>query len=124
MKKALNYLTNIFNTFKISPNLITCCCCGLCLCVFVYFNSAFFGDYVTDKFILLKKAFYIFQFSFFREMDLNDNDWPPFLQQVLSLLFGYLCQCDQIKIAKCLKKLPKNDITRKMLDFDTFTKIA
>ena len=29
-------------------------------------------------------------------------------------------QCDQNKIAK----LPKNDFTRKMLDFDTFTKIA
>ena len=33
-------------------------------------------------------------------------------------------QCDQIKIAKCLLKLPKNDLTRKMIDFDTFTKIA
>ena len=33
-------------------------------------------------------------------------------------------QCDQIKIAKCLKKLPKNDFTRNIKDFDTFTKIA
>ena len=33
-------------------------------------------------------------------------------------------QCDQKKIAKCLQKLPKNDFTRKMKDFDTFTKIA
>ena len=33
-------------------------------------------------------------------------------------------QCDQKKIAKCLLKLPKNDITRKMIDFDTFPKIA
>ena len=33
-------------------------------------------------------------------------------------------QCDQIKIAKCLQKLPKNDFTRKMNDFDSFTKIA
>ena len=33
-------------------------------------------------------------------------------------------QCDQKKIAKCLKKLPKNDFTRKMKDFDNFTKIA
>ena len=33
-------------------------------------------------------------------------------------------QCDQIKIAKCLLKLPKNDFTRKMNYFDTFTKIA
>ena len=31
-------------------------------------------------------------------------------------------QCDQIKIAKCLYKLPKNDFTRKMNDFATFTK--
>ena len=28
------------------------------------------------------------------------------------------------KIAKCLQKLPKNDFTRKMIDFDPFTKIA
>ena len=33
-------------------------------------------------------------------------------------------QCDQIKIAKCLLKLPKNGFTRKTNDFDTFTKIA
>ena len=33
-------------------------------------------------------------------------------------------QCDQKKIAKSLQKLPKNDFTRKMIDFDTFTKIA
>ena len=28
------------------------------------------------------------------------------------------------KIAKCLQKVPKNDFTRKRIDFDTFTKIA
>ena len=33
-------------------------------------------------------------------------------------------QCDQKKIAKSLEKLPKNDFTRKIKDFDTFTKIA
>ena len=33
-------------------------------------------------------------------------------------------QCDQIKIAKFLYKLSKNDFTRKRIDFDTFTKIA
>ena len=33
-------------------------------------------------------------------------------------------QCGQKKIAKCLKKLPKNDFTTKMIDFDTPTKIA
>ena len=37
--------------------------------------------------------------------------------------FGYH-QYDQKKIAKCLKKLPKNDFTRKITDFDTSTKIA
>ena len=31
-------------------------------------------------------------------------------------------QCDQKKIAKFLLNLPKNDFTRKMRDFDTFTK--
>ena len=31
-------------------------------------------------------------------------------------------QCDQIKIAKCLLKLPKYDFNRKMNGFDTFTK--
>ena len=33
-------------------------------------------------------------------------------------------QCDQKKIAKCLLKLPKHDFSRKMIDFDTFTKIT
>ena len=32
-------------------------------------------------------------------------------------------QCDQKKIAKFLQNLPKNNFTRKMIDFDTFTKI-
>ena len=32
-------------------------------------------------------------------------------------------QCDQKKIAKYLKKLPKNDFTRKMIDFNFFTKL-
>ena len=36
----------------------------------------------------------------------------------------YHHQCDQKKIAKCLSKLPKNDFTRKMIDFDAFTKNA
>ena len=33
-------------------------------------------------------------------------------------------QCDQKKIAKCLLKLPKNEFTREIIDFDTFTKIV
>ena len=33
-------------------------------------------------------------------------------------------QCDQKKIAQCLLKLPKNDFTRKIIDLDTYTKIA
>ena len=33
-------------------------------------------------------------------------------------------QCVQKKIAKFLLKLPKNDFTRKMIDFDTSTKFA
>ena len=33
-------------------------------------------------------------------------------------------QCDQLKVAKCLQKLPKNDFTRKLIDFSNFTKIA
>ena len=32
-------------------------------------------------------------------------------------------QCDQKKIANCLYKLPENDFTRKMIDFDNFTKM-
>ena len=31
---------------------------------------------------------------------------------------------DQIKIAKCLQQLPKNDFTRKINNFDIFTKIV
>ena len=33
-------------------------------------------------------------------------------------------QFDQETVAKCLSKLPKNDITRKIKDFYTYTKIA
>ena len=50
------------------------------------------------------------------------------------ILFGKVYHCllytlpesifDQKKIAKCLTKLPKNDFTWKITDFDTFTKIA
>ena len=49
-----------------------------------------------------------------------------FTQRTFTIEGDYNCggQCDQIKIAKCLKKLPKNGFTRKMNDFDTFTKIA
>ena len=36
----------------------------------------------------------------------------------------YNDQCDQKKIAKCLSKLSKIDYTRKMIDFDKFTKIT
>ena len=39
-------------------------------------------------------------------------------------LFFPSTQCDQIKIAKCLKKLHKNGFIKKMNDFDTFTVIA
>ena len=45
------------------------------------------------------------------------QSWLPFTQEVCR-------QCDQIKIAKCLLKLSKNDFTRKIKDFDIFTKIA
>ena len=34
----------------------------------------------------------------------------------------YYDQCDQKKSPNVYKKLPKNDFTRKMIDFDTFTK--
>ena len=34
------------------------------------------------------------------------------------------CQCDQKKISNCVQNLPKNDFTRKMIDFDTFTKLV
>ena len=33
-------------------------------------------------------------------------------------------QCDHEKVAKCLYKLPNDDFTRKVKDFDIFTKIA
>ena len=39
-------------------------------------------------------------------------------------LISHSNQCDQIKIAKCPYKLPKNGFTRKFNDFDNFTKIA
>ena len=43
---------------------------------------------------------------------------------LIGCIFVTFFQCDQKKIAKCLSKLPKNDSTWKMIDFDTFTKIA
>ena len=49
------------------------------------------------------------------------------MQMVIAVMMGWEGsggQCDQKKIAECLKKLPKNDFTRKMIDFDTITKIA
>ena len=33
-------------------------------------------------------------------------------------------QSDQKKIAKCLQKVAQDDCTKKMIDFDTSTKIA
>ena len=35
-----------------------------------------------------------------------------------------ITQCDQKKIAKYISKVPKNDFTRKIKDFDIFTKFA
>ena len=57
------------------------------------------------------------------------KSWEALLNRIISLLsqgpFTFRCkQCDQIKIAKCLYELPKNDFTIKMIDFNTFTKIA
>ena len=53
-----------------------------------------------------------------------------FLSDAASFLagpkFNHLNRCnqyDQKNIAKCLQKLPKNDFTRKMIDFDTFKKL-
>ena len=56
----------------------------------------------------------------------------PETQQLAACVNAPLCkllkyewyQRDQKKIAKCLSKSPKNDFTRKMIDFDTFPKIA
>ena len=47
----------------------------------------------------------------------------PMMVLIQTSIF-YWRQCDQIKIAKCLKKLPQNDFTRKMIAFDTYPKIA
>ena len=48
----------------------------------------------------------------------------PGTQMSFSNLMVVASQCDQKKITKCLKKLPKLDFTRKMKYFETFTKIA
>ena len=50
--------------------------------------------------------------------------WVVNHRDSLQSKFATLDQCDQIKIAKFLQKLPKNDFARKMIDFGTFTKIA
>ena len=44
--------------------------------------------------------------------------------QVLKNTKGCHNQFDQKKIANCLQKLPKKDFTRKMNDFDIFTKLS
>ena len=44
--------------------------------------------------------------------------------RLLSLEQRFYHQGDEIKIAKCLLKLPKYDFTRKMIDFGTFKKLA
>ena len=46
---------------------------------------------------------------------------------VLPKLLSKVCVLRSVtrkKIAKCLQKLPKYDFSRKMIDFDTFTKNA
>ena len=40
-----------------------------------------------------------------------------------SNIYAVVTKCDQIKIAKCLEELLKNSFTRKINDFDTFTKL-
>ena len=57
--------------------------------------------------------------SIILSITLSLSTYPSICQSRL-----YRRQCDQTKIAKCLWKLPKNDFTRNMIDFDTFTKIA
>ena len=49
-----------------------------------------------------------------------------YVLKIFALSYLVLCsyQCDQKKIAKCLQKLPRNYFTRKIIDFDTFTKVA
>ena len=55
---------------------------------------------------------------------------PPFAEQTKSdhptssLHYYYIQTVWPKKIAKCLKKLPKNDFARKMINYDNFTKIA
>ena len=44
----------------------------------------------------------------------------PILKNVFCSLWAVWLE----KNAKCLEKLPKNDFTRKITDFDSFTKIA
>ena len=61
----------------------------------------------------------IFQSSIFKRFDCGDNVDVEFYRPNVGIV-----QCDQIKIAKCLFKLTINDFTRKMIDFDTITKIA
>ena len=50
-----------------------------------------------------------------------------FLKKTVGFIASILAWAPSVcseKIAKCLLKLPKNDFTWKMIDFDTFTKIA
>ena len=59
-----------------------------------------------------------------KETGLNFHCITVHQKNLILVSIHYYIQCDQKKIAKCLQKLPKNDFTRKMIDFNTFTKIA
>ena len=65
------------------------------------------GEY---KIVIVRNITYTYHYGFIHKHQ-------TYLRQTLH-------QRDQIKVAKCLQNLPKNDFTRKIKDFDTFTKIA
>ena len=56
-------------------------------------------------------------------MELKAEKFEPTLRSIILLLMWMVFSVTR-KNAKCLLKLLKNDFTRKMIDFDTFTKIA
>ena len=68
------------------------------------------SDVATDSWI----GFFIIS----AEMYFLPNFPPPCVS------IAAMGQCDQKIIAKSLPKLPKNDFTGKIKDYDTFTKIA
>ena len=68
-----------------------------------------------------RRGQYLFAFA---GVNISSGFGDRIIVVVVSPLLDVANSVTKKKIAKCLLKLPKNNFTRKMKDFDTITKIA